>query len=107
MRMWMVPPRLMCRKHLLGEHVEIHMLEGHLRRGKSIDGFLLRGLLEPHSMRTRHDAIAAEMARRGYRHQSPLPPVLTTHNGHVNTYDSLAELYRRCIDCRARIKEGA
>ena len=25
MRMWMVNPRIMCRQHLLGEHVEIHM----------------------------------------------------------------------------------
>jgi hypothetical protein len=30
MRMWMVPPKVMCRKHLLGEHVEIHMLAGSL-----------------------------------------------------------------------------
>ena len=40
MRMWMLPPETMCRKHLLGEHVELHMLLGSLRRGKNIDGFL-------------------------------------------------------------------
>lgn len=28
MRMWMVDPKIMCRKHLLGEHLELHMLAG-------------------------------------------------------------------------------
>ena len=41
MRMWMLPPKGLCRKHLLGEHVELHMLLGSMRRGKNIDGFLL------------------------------------------------------------------
>lgn len=37
MRMWMLPTAGMCRKHLLGEHVELHMLLGSLRRGKNIE----------------------------------------------------------------------
>ena len=41
MRMWMLPPECMCRKHLLGEHVELHMLLGSMRRGKSIEGLTL------------------------------------------------------------------
>ena len=73
MRMWMVDPKKMCRKHLLGEHVEIHMMAGTLLKGRSIDGFLERGLLEPQSARKRHDALAAEMQARGYNHASPLP----------------------------------
>ncbi|MEZ0346180.1 MAG: pyrimidine dimer DNA glycosylase/endonuclease V, partial [Infirmifilum sp.] len=28
----MVPPSIMCDRHLLGEHVELHMLVGALRR---------------------------------------------------------------------------
>lgn len=40
MRMWMLPPETMCRKHLLGEHVELHMLLGTMKRGRRIDGFL-------------------------------------------------------------------
>ncbi len=69
MRMWMVDPKKMCRKHLLGEHVEIHMMVGTLLKGRSIDGFLERGLLEPQSARIRHDALAAEMQARGYNAQ--------------------------------------
>ena len=44
--MWMVEPKKMCRKHLMGEHVEIHMLIGSMRKGKSIKGFIDNGLLE-------------------------------------------------------------
>lgn len=74
MRMWMLPPQLLCRRHLLGEHNELHMLAGSLRRGRRLDGFLAQGLLEPSALRARHDALAAEMMARGYRHASPLPP---------------------------------
>lgn len=38
MRMWNINPRYMCRKHLLGEHVETHMLVGSLRKEKSVQG---------------------------------------------------------------------
>jgi len=73
MRMWMVDPKLMCRKHLLGEHVELHMIVGAINKGKSLEGFLVDNMLEPVSIRGRHEAIAKEMARRGYNHKSPLP----------------------------------
>jgi hypothetical protein len=43
MRMWMVWPELMCRKHLLGEHVEIHMLLGALNKGHRVQGFINKG----------------------------------------------------------------
>ena len=56
MRMWMLPPETMCRKHLLGEHVELHMLLGSLRRGKNIDGFLAGKLVDPRRMFRRHAA---------------------------------------------------
>ena len=45
MRMWMVPPSKMCRKHLLGEHVELHMIAACLRLGKSIRGYVETGLI--------------------------------------------------------------
>lgn len=103
MRMWMVDPRMMCRKHLLGEHVEIHMLAGALLRGKSIAGFTAKNLLEPHSARTRHTALAAEMLRRGYRHASPLP-TFPAVSGLVNRLAALRDLTSRCKDCAASLK---
>ena len=52
MRMWMIDPKLLCRKHLLGEHLEIHMFVGTINKGINVgvgvfagtkfDMFLLR-----------------------------------------------------------------
>jgi hypothetical protein len=101
MRMWMVDPKKMCRKHLLGEHVEIHMMAGSLIRNRSIDGFLDRGLLEPQNALRRHDALVAEMEARGYRHGSPLPAFPACKRiGRVSQERSEAELAARCPECR-------
>jgi ribosomal protein L44E len=105
MRMWMVPPRTMCREHLLGEHVEIHMAAASLRLGKSVDGFLEKGLLELRSLRARHDALAREMERRGYRHASPLGQIPRRVEGRVNRRKNLRELAARCNECKRRQKE--
>ena len=99
MRMWMVSPRKMCRKHLLGEHVEIHMAVATLRLGKSVAGFLEKGLLELSSLRSRHDDLVAEMLRRGYRHNSPLGPVPRRKGGRIDRRANARELARRCPDC--------
>ena len=72
MRMWMLPPIGMCRKHLLGEHVELHMLLGSMRRGKNMDGFLSGGLVDPQQLFTRHEELVTEMTRRGFKHTSSI-----------------------------------
>ncbi len=95
----MVPPRRMCRKHLLGEHVEIHMAVATLRLGKSVAGFLEKGLLELHNLRRRHDELVAEMLRRGYHHNSPLGPVPRRKGGKIDRRANRLELARRCSDC--------
>ena len=103
--MWMIDPSLLCQQHLLGEHVEIHMLVGALRRGKSIKGFLDRGLLEPSAIYTRHADLALEMGRRGLRHRSELLTidVQQYRAGSIDPVESLRELTSRCPVCRERI----
>jgi hypothetical protein len=93
----------MCRKHLLGEHVEIHMLAGTLTKGNSIKGFLDKGLLMPQAMQSRHQALVEEMNKRGYTHKSPLPEVIHSIVGVVNVMKSTLELRRRCPECLARM----
>ncbi|MFC1846144.1 pyrimidine dimer DNA glycosylase/endonuclease V [Chloroflexota bacterium] len=100
MRMWMVDPGTMCRNHLLGEHVECHMFAGTIRRGKNIQGYLDKGLLEIHNIRSRHDELAQEMQRRGYKHKSPLEFVSEKKSGEIDSKHSAAELYGRCRECR-------
>lgn len=107
MRMWMIDPRKMCRRHLLGEHAEIHMMAGTLLRGRSIDGFLERGLLEPQNARARHDALAAEMTARGFTHRSPLPKFPRCRlQGTVSRERAEAELFARCPDCRKLMRRS-
>lgn len=104
----MVDPSAMCDQHLLGEHVEIHMLAGTLARRRSIDGFIAKGLLEPSAMEARHERLVEEMSRRGFNHRSPLPESdlgylnLEAREARVDTAVSATELARRCERCRER-----
>jgi len=75
MRIWDLPPENLCRQHLLGEHRELHALWVILTEGKK--GFARhpetqrwRGKLP--ALYLRHEALVAEMLRRGYRHRTPL-----------------------------------
>ena len=106
MRMWMVNPKIMCRKHLLGEHVETHMIAAHIKLGRRIDGWADTNCLQPGAIGKRHGELAAEMLKRGYKHASPLTqPQVAVHQRPLATVDKLAakaELVRRCAECAGR-----
>jgi len=107
MRQWHVDPSLLCRRHLLGEHLEVHMFIGALRKGKSIKGFIEKGLVEVHTLVTRHGELVAEMLNRGYGHRSPIAEIdelLMYEAGSVDRAGNLLELKRRCESCRALIE---
>lgn len=107
MRMWNVDPKLMCRKHLLGEHVEMHMFAGTLAKGISIKGYVDGGLVEVENIRRRHDQLAAEMKARGFKHASPLRedcPLFC--EGHVDSEANMIELARRCPECAEIIRKS-
>jgi hypothetical protein len=75
MRIWDLPPSLLCRPHLLGEHRELHGLwriltEDRQGYAKHPETRRWRGKLA--ALYERHDALVEEMVRRGYRHASPL-----------------------------------
>jgi len=110
MRQWHVDPKLLCHKHLLGEHVEHHMFAGSILKGKSLTGYIDDGLVEVHTLIERHAELVREMRRRDYNHSSPLPPGLAEKlytAGAVDELENLNELRRRCPLCRARIKRLA
>ena len=81
MRIWDLEPGVLCDRHLLGEHSELHALWSVLTTGK-------RGYANhPETLRwhgrlaalfARHDAQVAEMLRRGFDHRSPLDAALAT-----------------------------
>jgi len=102
MRMWKVDPKTMCQQHLLGEHVEMHMMIGTLKKGRSVQGFVDGGLMEVHNVIRRHDRLAREMVRRGMNHKSPAEKIELHRAGRVDVVASLRELKKRCPGCRAR-----
>lgn len=75
MRIWDVDPKHLCRKHLLGEHRELHGLWNilvHNKKGYSKHPETLRWVGKLPALRKRHDALVKEMSKRGYNHKSPL-----------------------------------
>lgn len=111
MRMWMINPKLLCRKHLLGEHGEIHKHRHNFVKMHRISGRIFPVvLIEPESMKTRHDELADEMLRRGYNHNSPYEQPDLSHLSYEERYakaDSeynLSDLSARCPDCRKNIE---
>jgi hypothetical protein len=98
--MWKVDPKKMCRQHLLGEHFEMHMFVGTIESGKSIKGYLEKGLVEIHNIEKRHNELVEEMIRRGYNHKSPLVFLVLCPEGQVDVDKNLCELHKRCLKCK-------
>lgn len=98
----MVPTHLMCNKHLLGEHVEIHMISGCILRGKSLKGYINNGLVNPQEIYSRHAELVDEMLKRGFNHNSQLPylEIWKSYDFYpINKEENLKELSRRCTRC--------
>lgn len=112
MRMWMINPKLLCKKHLLGEHGEIHKHRHNFIKHHGIHGRIFPIVqIEPSSMKLRHDNLAAEMLRRGYNHQSPYeqPDISYLQNSEryvkVDLEYNIKDLSDRCLDCGKLIDE--
>ena len=105
MRMWMVDPKLLCRKHLLGEHGEIHKFRHNFVKQHRMNGRM--GQIEPHNMSIRHDQLAQEMLDRGYNHNSPYeqPDISYLPIMLVDKQHSISDLSKRCPECKKRIEE--
>jgi hypothetical protein len=113
--MWMVNPKFMCVKHLNGEHLEIHMFLGTIKKGKSIKGYIEKNLCQPRSFKRRHDDIVNEMIARDYKgHKTPLEYIdcqfvcdlpIEYQYWEVNSIKSLRDLLSRCPDCLKRYEQ--
>jgi hypothetical protein len=106
--MWMVEAKMLCNRHLLGEHGEIHKHRHVFVKGYKIEG--RKGQIEPASMGSRHDELVREMFRRGMQHKSPYSqPDLSGYDltGFVvDRSASLADLIGRCQDCKERTEQN-
>ncbi|MDF2460626.1 MAG: hypothetical protein K0S68_29 [Candidatus Saccharibacteria bacterium] len=89
MRIWDVPPKVLCRPHLLGEHRELHAAWTVLttgKRGYSAHPETKRWQGKLAALYLRHELLVDEMKRRGYRHHSPLDSSLATGADRQDVY---------------------
>jgi hypothetical protein len=89
MRIWDVPPSLLCRAHLLGEHRELHVIwtvlvEGKIGYARHPETMRWQGKLA--ALYLRHESLVTEMTRRGYNHTSPLDPAFATGSAEQDTF---------------------
>lgn len=101
MRMWNIDPRLLCTKHLVGEHGEIHKMIANLRNTRKwTESLTAKGFLEPQNALKRHDKLAKEMTKRGVNHKSPLDVAgVDLPKGKVDIKKSKQDLKARCKKC--------
>jgi len=104
MRMWGVNPKILCNRHLLGEHAEMHMFAGCILKKTSLKGYYKNKLVRTDLLKERHDMLADEMISRGMKHNSPMPEIDCSglKYGEIDVKANTAELFRRCPDCRKR-----
>lgn len=81
-RIWCVPVSELDRQHLLGEHAELHCIVGALAgKYKAYQNHpetrRFQGRID--ELYFRHAEQVMEMAKRGYKHNSPLPPSTTPY----------------------------
>ena len=111
MRMWMIHPKMMCNKHLIGEHGEMHKFLPSFRKGYRVDGrFNPVVQIQFQGYQERHDALAKEMLDRDMNHKSPLKDVPNFketypqyYNKTVDIWESIADLKLRCKDCEEKM----
>ena len=83
------------------------MFLGVLKLGRKLDGYISSGLVETHNIKRRHDELAQEMVRRGYRHNSPMNDShLFERASFVDIERSYGEVQSRCVECRRRIQKA-
>lgn len=109
MRIWDVKPEILCRKHLLGEHRELHALWTIITKNKvgySKHPETLRWYGKLNALYKRHDELVLEMKKRGYNHKSSLDVKSATgdskQSDFVNTIREQMEILKnKNCDCLA------
>ncbi len=108
MRIWDISPVILCRKHLLGEHRELHALWTILSQDKK--GYrkhpeTIRWEGKLAALFKRHEEEVKEIKRRGWNHYSPLDKKLAvgknTQTDFVNTIPEQKEILKsKKCDCK-------
>ncbi|MBW6441143.1 pyrimidine dimer DNA glycosylase/endonuclease V [Patescibacteria group bacterium] len=86
MRVWDIHVKHLCRKHLLGEHRELHGLWNILTKHGGKGGYsqhpeTKRWVGKLKALYNRHEELTQEMEKRRYQHRSPLDKKLAIGQG--------------------------
>ena len=107
MRTWMINPKLMCMRHICGEHNEIHSHRHIFVKHHSIAGRVKPGdvQIEPMSMKKRHDKLAKYLKNHKTPYRMPDLSYLPKEHreAKVDRRRSYLELVRRCPKCREKM----
>lgn len=111
MRMWLVTPKVLCRKHLLCEHADLHMLAKYLKDDRCLNNYIENGMIHTKQILDRHNDLKYAMLDRDYNHDSPLvmsPDTLVQSirlglECYINKLNSFKILHNRCEECKKRI----
>ena len=108
MRVWDLPPKKLCRNHLLGEHRELHAMWAVItenKKGYSLHPETLRWKGKLKALYNRHEELIHEMEARGYNHNSPLDKRkatgMETQNDFVNSIkEQIITLRKKGCNCK-------
>lgn len=105
MRQWNIEPVLMCNKHILAEHRDMHKTRAMQARNADLTRYYEQGLIHPYTWLPRHDHLVIEMGARGLAHHSPVEQVMGHYpiTLHLNVAANRADLYHRCEACAKRM----
>jgi hypothetical protein len=107
MRIWDIKPKFLCRKHLLGEHNELHAIWSIItknKKGYSKHPEVIRWQGKLKALFFRHELLVKEMEKRDYKHNSFLEKVFAKGSFKQNIFiNSLPEqkfiLIKKKCDC--------
>lgn len=106
--MWGIHPDYMCKKHIIGEHGEIHKHRHNFVKGHSILGRMYPVVqIDPKNMERRHDQLA-----RYLNHKSPYKqPDLSHYSEDLLSFEidieqSRKDLMDRCPKCKELLKNA-
>lgn len=106
MRVWDVPVEMLCDKHLLGQHLEIHTMHSVIvnnKRGYANHPETVRWRNNTEELRLVHDQTVQEMLRRGMKHKSPIDGPRALKRSSYGLVDpinrQIHEIYRKGCQC--------
>jgi len=103
--MWGVDMKKLCDQHLLGEHLEMHMFVGCIKKGINLNGYYNNKLVCTSLIKKRHDDLVIEMIFRRMKHNSPIAEIDFFRDfkyGEIDIEANINDLMSRCPKCNER-----